>query len=161
MTRLILILFTVLTILSCRESMLLTENEKASVIKDVSQTLTNYYNDIRKSGLMAEFKYLDNSSEFFWVPPGYSHSISYDSVATVLKQNAPKYKSIDNSFDTLQIIPLSKELAAYTGRLNSTMTNTSGETMTFTFVETGVLIKRQDGWKLLNGQTTILNPPAN
>jgi hypothetical protein len=156
MTRSILILFAVLAILSCRESIPLTENEKASVIKNVSQTLNNYYNDIRKSGLMAEFKYLDNSSEFFWVPPGYSHSISYDSVSTVLRQNAPKYKSIDNSFDTLQIIPLSKELATYTGRLNSTMTNTSGETMTFTLVETGVLIKRQDGWKLLSGQTTIL-----
>jgi hypothetical protein len=157
MTRLILTIFTILTITSCRQSTPLTETEKTSIVLEVRQTLDNYYNDIRKSGLTAEFKYLDNSSEFFWVPPGYSSSISYDSVATVLKQNAPKYNSIDNSFDTLRIVPLSKELATYTGRLHSTMTDTSGKVMTFSLVETGVLIKRKDGWKLLNGQTSILN----
>ncbi|MBK7009746.1 MAG: nuclear transport factor 2 family protein [Saprospiraceae bacterium] len=156
MKRQILTIFTILTFLSCRQSESLTENETESIIKDVQLTLVNYYTDIRKSGLTAEFKYLDNSSDFFWVPPGYSGFISYDSVATVLKQNAPKYISIDNSFDTLRIIPLSKELATYTGRLNSTMTDTSGKIMTFSLVETGVLIKRQDGWKLLSGQTSIL-----
>jgi len=114
-------------------------------------------NDIRKSGLTAEFKYLDNSSEFFWVPRGYSSYISYDSVATVLKQTAPKYKSVDNSFDTLRIFPLRKELATYTGRLNSTMTDISGKVITLQLIETGVLIKRQDEWKLLSGQTSILN----
>jgi hypothetical protein len=121
-----------------------------------TQTLDSYYNDIRKLGLTAEFKYLDNSSEFFWVPPGYSDAIAYDSVVTILKQNAPKYKSIDNSFDTLRIIPLSRELATYTGRLHSTMTDTADRIITFSLVETGILIKRPDGWKLLNGQTTIL-----
>jgi hypothetical protein len=157
MTRPILTFFSILTIVSCRQSTQLTENEKVNIIEDVRQTLNNFYEDVRKSGLTAEFKYLDNSSGFFWVPPGYSSSISYDSVKTVLKQNAPKYKSVNNSFDTLKIIPLSKELASYTGRLNSTIVNKLGKVMTFSLVETGVLIKRKDGWKLLNGQTSILN----
>jgi hypothetical protein len=159
MTRSILALLTLLTIVSCRQSIPLNENEKATVIEEVRQTLNDYNKDVKKSGLLAEFKYLDNSSEFFWVPPGYPGSISYDSVATVLKQNAPNYKSIDNTFETLQIIPLSKELATYTGRINSTMIDISGKTMTLNLVETGVVVKRQDGWKLLNGQTTILNTP--
>jgi len=157
MKRHILTISIVLIFISCHQSTQLTEHEKASIIEDVRHTLDNYYNDIRKSGLTAEFKYLDNSSEFFWVPPGYSNSLSYDSVVTILKQNAPKFKSVDNSFDTLRIIPLTKELATYTGRLNSTMTDTSDDVMTFSLVETGILIKRRDGWKLLNGQTTILN----
>ena len=157
MKRLILINFAILTIISCRQPISLTESEKASIIKDVRMTLDNYCNDIKKSGLTAEFKYLDNSPDFFWVPPGYSSSISYDSVAIVLNQNARKYKFILNSFDTLKIIPLSRELATYTGRLRSTMTDTTGKLMTFSLVETGVLIKRQDGWKLLSGQTSILN----
>jgi len=156
MKRQLLTIILLLTIVSCRQSTTLTENEKASIINDVQQTLDKYYNDIRKSGLTAEFKYLDTSSEFFWVPPGYSSSLSYDSVATILKQNAPTYKSIDNSFDTIRIIPLTYELATYTGRLNSTMTDTSNKVLTFSLVETGVLIKRQDGWKLLHGQTSIL-----
>jgi len=157
MKRPLLTMLTILIIVSCRESSPLTENEKAGIIADVRQTLDNYYNDIGKSGLIAEFKYLDNSSEFFWAPPGYSSSISYDSVVTVLKQNAPRYKSIDISFDTLRIIPLSETLATYTTRLHSNMTDTSGKVMTFSLMETGVLIKRQDGWKLLSGQTSILS----
>jgi hypothetical protein len=157
MTQTTLILLAILTIVSCRQSSPLTENEKAIIIGDVRQTLDNYYHDIRKSGLTAEFQYLDNSSEFYWTPPGYTISISYDSVATILNQNAQNYESVDNSFDTLRISPLSKEYATYTGRLTSRMTDTSGRTTTFSLVETGVLIKREDGWKLLHGQTSILN----
>lgn len=151
------IIFTVLSIVSCRQSTSLTESEKKIIIDNVSQTLDNYYNDIRRSGLNAEFKYLDSSSDFFWVPPGYSNAITYDSVSAILKQSASQYRSIDNRFDSLHIKPLSKELATYTGRLQSTMTDTSGKVLTVSLVETGVLIKRQDGWKLLNGQTSIIN----
>jgi hypothetical protein len=134
----------------------LTEQEKTNIIDEVRQTLLNYQSDVEKTGLMAEFKYLDQSKEFFWVPPGYNASISFDSVASILKQSAPKYKTIANTFETLNVIPLSKELATYSGRLQSVMTDTLGNTNTFTLVETGVLIKRKDDWKLLNGQTTIV-----
>lgn len=123
---------------------------------NVRQTLENYYKEIRESGLTAEFKYLDNSPDFFWVPPGYQSSISLDSVTTILKQNAPKYKSVENSFDKLSIIPLSNEIATYTGKIKSTMVDTLGKTMAFSLIETGVLIKRKDSWKLLNGQTSTL-----
>lgn len=157
MIRQVLTVLIALTFASCKQNTSLTEKEKKIVIQDVTQTLNNYYNNIRKSGLMAEFKYLDNSPDFYWVPPGYSSSISYDSVAVILKQTAPKYKYIDNSFDKLQIIALDNEIATYTGQLKSIMTDTAGKEMTFSMVETGVLIKRQDGWKLLSGQTTVLN----
>lgn len=156
MKRQTLIFLLILTIASCRQSTVLTENEKEKIIVDVKLTLNNYYNDIRKSGLTAEFKYLDNSKDFFWVPPGYSSSLSYDDIANAIKENALKYKSVDNSFDKLLIIPLSKVLATYTGQLSSTMTDTSGKVMRVSLVETGILIKRQDGWKLLSGQTSLL-----
>jgi hypothetical protein len=103
---------------------------------------------------MAEFKYLDHSPDFFWVPPGYAGAISYDSVAAILKKSAPKYTLIENTFDTLHIVPLSKELATYTGSLTINMTDTSGVYQArFSLLETGVMIKRPDGWKLLNGHT--------
>jgi hypothetical protein len=157
LTRSILAIFAILTIASCNRPASLNENEKGGIVKDIRQALDNYHNDVKESGLTAEFKYLDNSPEFFWVPPGYTSAISYDSVVTILKQNAPRYRSIINSFDKLRIIPLSNELASYTAQLTSTMTDTSGKATTFSLVETGVLIKRQDGWKLLNGQTSMLN----
>lgn len=157
MIRSILTFFAILMILSCTQPATLTGNDKDAIIGEVRTTLAKYYSDINKSGLMAEFNYLDSSSDFFWVPPGYTTPLSYDSVAAVIKQNAPLYRSINNSFDTLHIIPLGKELATYTGRLSSTMTDTSGKTRIFSMVETGVLIRRQNGWKLLHGQTTLLD----
>jgi SnoaL-like domain len=156
MTRKILILFAML-LGSCDQQKPLNSVEKDEIIKEVRQTLNNYYDDIRKSGLSAEFNYLDNSSDFFWVPPKYPECLSYDSVVSILKQSAPKYKYIDNKVDFMRINPLNKELAVYTCQLHSVMTDTSGNVLTYSMIETGVLIKRKDGWKLLSGQTSILD----
>jgi uncharacterized protein len=135
----------------------LTDAEKSSVVKEARLMLDNYYAEIKKGGLTAEFKYLDNSPEFFWIPPGFDEPISYDSVASILRQNAPSLKSIDNSWDTLRITPITSEVAAYTGRLRSLTIDTKGKHSEYVLIETGVLIKRKDGWKLLNGRTSMLN----
>jgi hypothetical protein len=153
----ILIIFVVIMVTSCRQPTVLTENEKGEIIADVKLTLDNYYNDIRKSGLTAEFKYLDTSPDFFWVPPGYSNAVSYDGIVSAIKQNALRYKLVDNSFKKLQIIPHTQELVTYTGQLSSTLTDTAGRVSHYSLVETGVMIRRPDGWKLLNGQTSMLN----
>lgn len=142
--------------ISCGEKTTLTEKEKNEVSSSVRQTLYTYYTDIRKSGLTAEFNYLDNSKEFFWVPPGFTGAISYDSVAVILNKNAKLFTSVNNTFDTLIIVPLRSDLANYTCRLTSAMTLVNGKTATMAMVETGTLIKRKNGWKLLCGQTTIL-----
>lgn len=156
MKDLFIISFLVLIIVSCQHPTTLTEDNKKQIVSDVKQTLDNYYSDISKEGLIAEFKYLDSSSNFFWVPPGYTSAISYDSVSTILRNNASNYTSVVNSFETLQIIPLTNELATYTGRLKSIITDTSNTTSQFLMMETGIVIKRTDGWKLLSGQTSML-----
>lgn len=146
-----------LPVLSCdQRTTELTTVEEQEIIHSIKETLNNYFTDIRNHGLTAEFKYLDNSPEFFWVPPGYSSAISYDSVVKILKQNAPQFRLVDNSFDTLRITPLNRELAIYTARLSSTMTDTNRIVSKLSLMETGVLIKRNDGWKLLSGQTTVI-----
>jgi len=148
------------TMIACtrttRNASPLTQSEKDSVVKEVQHTLNEYYADILKSGLLAEFKYLDNVPEFFWVPPGYSQPISYDSIKAILTRSASRYKSIDNSFDTLLITPLSAEYAVYSCRLTSKMTNQSDSTVIYSLAETGVVVKRSEGWKLLSGQTSLL-----
>jgi hypothetical protein len=146
--------------LSCKQSDTSPiQTDSRSVTDTIRQTLNNYYADIKKEGLAAEFRYLDSSSDFFWVPPGCTSSISYDSVAVVLKQNMFLYKTIDNSWDTLVIKPLTGEFASYTGRIHSITTDTSGKKMEVTLLETGILVKRQNGWKLLSGQTSVINNP--
>ena len=134
----------------------LTQDEMAKVESEITSLFDQYFDSIRKDGLTGEFKYLDHSADFFWVPPGYQNPIPYDSVAAVLTLNAPRFTSVENMVDTLRIIPLSTELATYTAKLRSVMKDTSGNVSSLRLIETGVVVKRKDGWKLLHGQTSLL-----
>jgi hypothetical protein len=156
MKSLILFILCLLICISCKQTTTLSEAEKANITAEIRKTLTAYYDDIKKAGLTAEFKYLDSSSNFFWVPPGYSSAISYDSVVAILKKNAPKYKSVNNTLSNLKIIPISSEIATYTANLNSVMTDTIEQVAIYRLIESGVIIKRKNGWKLLSGQTSML-----
>ena len=140
-----------------REQSWLSTDQAIKVELEVRQLFDHYFEAIHTRGLTAEFQYLDRSSDFFWVPPGYHNPISYDSVAAVLTLNAPRFVSVENTFDTLRIIPLTTVLATYTAKLRSVMKDTSGNVSELYLIETGVVIKRSDGWKLLNGQTSLLN----
>ena len=145
-----LLLVFLSSLISCHQNRSKIENE-------IRSTIVNYYKDIRKEGLLAEFKYLDSSADFFWVPPGYSSYIKYDSVAAIIKRNAASLRSVDNSFDKLLITPLTDKYAQFSMTSHSTIADSSGKTFKISFVETGVLVKRQNGWKFLSGQTSVLN----
>jgi hypothetical protein len=135
----------------------LSTDEALKVESEVRQLFDHYFEAVRRDGLTAEFQYLDHASDFFWVPPGYHNPISYDSVAAVLILNAPRFVSVETTFDTLRIIPLTAALAAYNAKLRSVMKDTAGNISSVNLIETGVVIKRKDGWKLLSGQTSLLN----
>lgn len=152
------LLLPVLFFYACSEKYSsLSPEQKNTISKEVRQTLADYYSDIQKEGLLAEFKYLDSSADFFWVPPGFTYPLSFDSVATILRTNAPSYRSVVNSWDSLQIFPVSGALVTYSGKLHSTATDTSGKTYETALVESGVIIKRKGKWKLLCGQTSVIN----
>lgn len=157
MTRQLPALLICLSLIACQSSSSFSTDDKKTVTNDVRQTLYKYYDDINQSGLLAELPYLDSSADFFWVPPAYADPISYSDVATYIRQAAPVFRNVVNKWDTLRITPLTKELASYTGKLSSTITDSSGITETHLLIETGLMIKRKDGWKLLNGQTSSLS----
>jgi hypothetical protein len=154
MIRLFIIITILATIAGCQPSSF-TKEEQQAVADSVRQTLHRYYEDINRAGLVAELPYLDSSSEFFWVPPGYAAPISYDTVVKIIRQNALLFRNVNNVWDSLRINPLSKDLASYTGQLHSITTDTSGRISRYFLIETGLVIKRNDGWKLLNGQTAV------
>jgi len=145
-----------ITSLRCANPGELSEKEKNIVMGEVTITLQNYYRDIKTSGLLAELNYLDSTKDFFWVPPGYTTPLSYDSVVSILKRNATMVSDVDNSFDTLAVTPLDRELAVYTGRMRSVITDTVGMKSESMLIETGIVIKRKTGWKLLCGQTGLV-----
>jgi len=149
-----------MTFTSCSQTDKLSESEKELIINDVIEMFGNYHNDIRQDGLTAEFKYLDQSTDFFWVPPGYKSALSYDSVRQILEINAKSFRAIEFNWDTLQVFPLSDKIANYSGIVKGSMIDTSGIRSSVLIIESGTVIKRSDGWKLLSGQSAILNPES-
>ena len=130
--------------------------DSEGVRKDVKSTIDNYYNDIRKQGLLAELKYLDSTTQFFWIPPRYMNYVSYDSVAAAIRRNAPGMKSLNNHYDSLLIVPLSSDHAQFAMRTISVSVDAAGDSTTTAFIESGVMVKRNDRWKFLSGHTSIL-----
>jgi hypothetical protein len=136
----------------------LSAEDRAKISEEVKEMLLIYAADIKEKGLPAEFDYLDNSSDFFWAPPGYGRAISYDSVISILKINADHFKSVENSYDSLSVVALKNDLAIYNARITSSVIDTEGSKSTVHLIETGVVIKRKNGWKLLSGQTSLIAP---
>ncbi|MDH3648988.1 MAG: hypothetical protein OEQ53_04855 [Saprospiraceae bacterium] len=129
---------------------------KEEVIRDVTIMFDQYHKAIEQEGLTAEFNYLDNSPDFFWVPPGYREALTYDSVRAILQGNANGFTRVEFHWDTLQVFPLSNTIASFTGIVNGVMTDTTGSKSPVHIIESGTVIKRTDGWKLLNGQSVSL-----
>jgi hypothetical protein len=153
----LLYICTILIPISCENAQKQISLDKEQISKEIEQTLFDYHMDINKDGLTAEFLYLDNSSDFFWVPPGYTSALNYDSVRTILNQNAKSLSTVKFQWDTLQIFPLSDKIANYTGIVNGQTIDTAGVESNVLIIESGTLIKRDNGWKLLSGQSAILD----
>ena len=130
--------------------------DKSSVHSEVHSMLEAYHTDIAEKGLMAEFDYLDNSADFFWNPPGFNTTLSYDSVRTILENNSAFIAKMECTWDVLEIHPLSSSIASFSGIVICITTDTSGQVSRSKMIESGITVKRNDGWKLLNGQTTLL-----
>lgn len=131
--------------------------EKESIIQEVKMMLENYHDDIVKDGIEDELKYLDSSSDFFWVPPGYNSALDYSTIKGILLANSKTINYIEFSWETIKIFPLTNKIATYTGIVKCVEVDTSNKAMNFQILESGTVIKRENGWKFLNGQSRILN----
>ena len=134
----------------------LDENEKTRIKSEITQTISDYCRDVKAYGLTAELKYLDSTNEFRWHPPGYASPIGFDSVASILRQNAPRLKSVANVYESLDVVPADINHATYSAVVRSTVTDNRGQVTRLTLSESGTVIRRVDGWKLLVGETRIL-----
>ena len=155
------VLIALLLFSSCGQTDEIGEKEKAVIVKQVEQMFTNYHDDIRKDGLTAEFKYLDSSADFFWVPPGYNSPLTYDSVKVILNANARMFRSVEFKWKSLKVFPLTYEIANYSGIVEGIMIDTAGVRSSMLIIESGTVIKRPDGWKLLSGQSAVLGTDAD
>jgi len=160
-TRFISSLFLILFFLGCSKSDELSIEQKDEIRNEVRGMFDQYHSAIGKEGLTGEFAYLDNSADFFWVPPAYTSALDYDSVKTILEANSKGFQSIEFHWDTLSVSPLSKTIANYSGIVKGVMTDTAGVKLPVAIIESGTVIKRNDGWKLLSGQSAVLPAKSN
>lgn len=133
------------------------EFDTAIVEKEVKEMFIAYDDSVRKNGIEGEFFFLDNSEQFYWVPPGYKYALHYDSIAKILHEYAPNFKYINNTWDTLHIMALSDKYASFNGIINSYSVTIDNDTTTSKLSETGLVIKRGEDWKFLSGQTVIID----
>lgn len=145
-----------IVLISCVHTPDLSNDRKDEIKNEVQIFLKSYHSAIAKNGLTAEFDYLDNSPDFFWVPPGYSSALNYDSIASILETNAKNFKKVQFSWKSLELFPLSNSIVNFSGIVNGEMTDLSGKTTQMSILESGTLIKRSEGWKLLSGQSRML-----
>lgn len=132
------------------------EFDTSTVEKDVKKMFLAYDDSVRKNGIKGEFFFLDNSDQFYWVPPGYKYALHYDSIAKILDEYAPNFKYINNTWDTLEIMALSDEIASFNGVINSYAVTIDNDTTITKLSETGLVIKRGEHWKFLSGQTVVI-----
>ncbi len=135
----------------------LSKEYKETISLEIKQMFDSFHKDITKNGLMSEFKYLDTSSDFFWVPPGYKKTLDYNTVKSILTRNSKTVNFIEFSWESIKIVPLTNEIANYSGIVKCVQVDTNHNSKTFRIIESGTLIKREDGWKFLNGQSRKLN----
>lgn len=155
----LLALMLTTTFISCSQKQEEKQENKfdaATIEKEVKEMFLAYDDSVRKLGINGEFFFLDNSDQFYWVPPGYKYALHYDSIARILHEFAPQYKYIDNSWDDLQIMALSEKYASFNGLINSYIITIDNDTIITKLSETGIVVKRENDWKFLSGQTVIV-----
>ncbi|WP_299552836.1 nuclear transport factor 2 family protein [Seonamhaeicola sp.] len=156
MKQILLYGFLLLTMLNGFAQNSLNKQEKEAIISEVQGMLNNYHDAIVKGGINEGLKYLDHSSDFFWVPPRYTEALDYDTVKDILLENSGDVKFIDFSWEKVQIVPITHSVTNYTGIVKCVEVDKNNQPMTFRIIESGTLIKRDDGWKFLSGQTRNL-----
>lgn len=144
---------SLLTIFSCASPKSSAELDAEKIYKEIQLMFDNYHKDVAAGGLKAEFKYLDSTANFYWVPPGYNMPLSYDSVKQILIENDKALAKLTLHWDTLRIMPLTNDLVNYTGIVKGQMKDTSGATYQLAIIESGIVTRRANGWKLLCGQS--------
>lgn len=152
---LLVVVLLVLPLVSCQRSTDLTEAQRTTVIEGVQQMALQFYDDVRTHDAAAVVGHLDSSDAFFWVFPPDTAVVSRASLAAALQAELEAYPSIEGRWLRIRVEPLTATVAAYSGVFEQVATNTEAKSVTTLGIESAVVVLREDGWKFLNGQTTL------
>ena len=137
----------------CQQKIEFTDAQRVVIRDSVTQLKYRVWDEIRAKHLEAALNLFDDSPDFFWVFAPDTTMVSYDVFVARLKGAFRDYRSIDVVWDRMHVEPLTNEYAEYTGKYHATYTDASGKIFKATGLETGIVVHRSSGWKILNGQT--------
>ena len=141
--------------LSCDQEAKLTNDQKYEIINSVKKSQEQFCLDYEAEDFDAVMSHLDTSRNFFWIYPPETVPVTREIFAEVLKREFEMNNPIKFIWDTIQVVPLSSDLAYYQGRFHRVETDTSEiEQVGITFVS-AIVIRREEGWKLLSGQNCL------
>lgn len=147
------LLFMSMLLVACEPTVPAPDAMEKAVI-EARTMLFDYQSAVRENGLLAEFEFLDSSSDFFWIPPGANTAMDYAAVRKAVIENAKDLDTVSNEWRQLVIHPLSHDIATFAGKLSS-FTISRGDTSIATLLESGTVVRRAGGWRLLSGQTSV------
>jgi hypothetical protein len=156
MYRTSLVFATLVFIGSCSERTNLSTTEYDKIKREIEAALHKNFETIAAEGWIGELKALDDSRQFSWVPPGKYAPINYDSMKSVLQRATMTIEKTELAWIELYVKPISQTLATYSGRYSSRYTMKSGKVAEFTMAESGTVIRKKNGWKLISGQTFLI-----
>lgn len=150
----LLIIGIVFICCSCNYNQGENDISRTQIREEISVMMGNYLTDLNKNGMESQMKYMDNSDDFRWTYSNYRRVYLFDDMAQQLNKSENEGYSAHLTFDELEIIPISENIANYTAKLSG-FTKFDGKNSDVSILESGTLIKRKDGWKFLNGQTAL------
>ena len=137
----------------CQQQATLTQSQRAAIRDSVTQLKYRVWDEVRAKHFEGTLNCFDDSPEFFWVFTPDTTIILHDVFVAMLKGAFQDYRSIDVVWDRIHVEPLTNQYAVYTGKYHVTYIDTSGKVFKAIGVETGIVVHRPTGWKILNGQT--------
>lgn len=142
------------TAFTCGEKPLkMNEEEKSEIVKAVKDMTANYFRDFYTRSIDTVLSHYDTSSSFFWAITPDTIALKRSAMVTMHRHALKDYTKFDGYWSNIKVEPLTNELAMYHGTYHVNTEDKSGKKGTITGVETGVMVKREDGWKYLAGQT--------
>ncbi|MCU0373181.1 MAG: nuclear transport factor 2 family protein [Ignavibacteria bacterium] len=143
-----------LTAFTCGEKTLkLDDSERAEIVEAVKSMTSRYFEDFHANNVDTVLRHYDTSACFFWSITPDTIALKRSAMVTMHRHAIKDYAKFEGYWSNIQVEPLTKELAMYHGTYHVNTEDKGGKKGKITGVETGVMVKREDGWKYLAGQT--------
>ena len=144
-TCILLFFFTLLIVNGCRQTPELSEAQRATVTTEVQLALHATADSVQANGLIGWLPFLDKSPDFNW--QFRNVGTPYDTLVDQIKHVSPQNRSVNLSWDSIQVEPKSLTEAWITVKYKETFVDFSGKQSPASGMIKAQMHKVADSWK--------------